>query len=448
MPETLLSSLEIDEIASKPEVSKPEVDSPPGNALARKLTLLQEVGRDITSILDRDRLLERIADAVARLIDYQLFALFEWREDAQCLESVYVRRDDARSPVGRSVLAPGEGLCGLAAELRRPVRAGDVRAESRFVDCGDPEVRSAIALPILFEDRLLGVLDLESHEADFFDARDEQFLEILVSSIAVALENANLYERLRADERRLADDLATAREVQRYLLPRETPWVPGVQLGVVMCPARELGGDLYDFYRYPDGRLAVAVGDIAGKGAGAALLGTLALGILRGWAKDASGDPVRALAHLDEELRGVELPRRFLAMTYAVIDPDRRVLTLANAGLPYALVARASGAFEEIELGGLPLGTLHQAPRRIERRQVEIALEPGDLVIFTTDGVVEAVDAAGRPFGVEGVIEALRDVDRSCGRCVADAVVAAADRHRGDREPGDDRTVVALRLAG
>ncbi|MEM8931199.1 MAG: GAF domain-containing SpoIIE family protein phosphatase [Acidobacteriota bacterium] len=441
-----------------PETVDLREDSAPGavvgaDLMTRRLALLHKVGQDITSTLDRDCLLEQIADAVERLIDFQLFALYAWDEDEHCLELLYARRSDGRTGGDTrgdrrswSTLAPGEGMCGRAADSRQVVRVGDVWADRHFLDCGDPDVRSAIALPLLFEDRLLGVLDLESHLPDFFDEADEQFLEILASSIAVALANAELYERLRADERRLAEDLATAREVQRVLLPRQTPWVPGVELGTAMSPARELGGDVYDTYRYADGRLAVMLGDVAGKGAGAALFGTLALGLLRGWVSENACDPVCVLDYLDEELYDVELSRRFLAMAYAVIDPHRRVLTLANAGLPYAIVVRATGEIEEIELGGVPLGAL-PAIGRLPRHQIELALAPGDLVILSTDGITEALDADGRAFGLEGVVETVRDLDLGCGRCVAEALIAAADRHRGTPEAADDRTVVTLRLA-
>ena len=238
--------------------------------LARNLSLLQEAGRDLTSILDRERLLERMSDILGRLLDYELFSVMVWNEGEQQLEAVYSKhnRDDI---AGVSTLRLGEGLCGAAAALRQPVRVGNVQLDSRYISCSDKRVRSELVVPLVFEDRLLGVVDLESFEYDAFTEEHEQLLQTLASSLAVALENANLYERLRQDEQRLDRDLTTAREVQRFLLPRRSPWVPGLQVGAVNVPARHLGGDIYDFYSYGKGRTAFAIGDVAGKGSAAAL---------------------------------------------------------------------------------------------------------------------------------------------------------------------------------
>ena len=141
--------------------------------------------------------------------------------------------------------------------------------------------RTAIAVPLLFEDRLIGVIDLESVEYDAFSVEHEQLLATLGSSLAIALANAEMYERLTERERSFDRDLKAARKVQEQLLPRTTPWVQGVQIAAANQPARHLGGDFYDFLPYGDGKIAIAVGDVAGKSTSAALYGSLTVGMLR-----------------------------------------------------------------------------------------------------------------------------------------------------------------------
>ena len=349
-----------------------------------------------------------------------------WREDEQHLETLFSKRhrDDISSV---RVLELGEGLCGSAAALRQPVRAGNVQVDPRYIQCSDERVRSELVVPLVIEDRLLGVVDLESFEYDAFTEEHEQLLQTLASSIAVALENANLYERLREDEQRLDRDLTTAREVQRFLLPRRSPWMPGLQVGVANVPARHLGGDIYDFYSYGEGRTAFAIGDVAGKGTGAALYGTLTVGLLRGgYAGDNQCSPACVMAYLNDELRHLDVERRFLALGFAVYESESRRLELANAGLPYPWLVR-DGKATELEIGGLPLG----ATQNRDRAAIALELQPGDMVVFTTDGIDECRPPGGKAFGAERVGEILeRCADRACiAQDIADALIRATDEH-------------------
>ncbi|MCG8462829.1 MAG: SpoIIE family protein phosphatase [Holophagales bacterium] len=415
--------------------------------LARNLSLLQETSRELTSILDRERLLETIARIVGRLVEYQLFVVLLWDENEQVLRSVFERRvDEGLNP--RPTLRLGEGLCGSAAALRLPVRVGNVHLDPRYVPCTEgSKVKSELAVPLVFEGRLLGVLDVESYHYDAFDAEHEQILSTLGANVAVALENSELYNRLRLDEQRLSRDLHTAREVQRFLLPRSTPWVPGLQVGVANATARDLGGDIYDFLSYDDGRTAFAIGDVAGKGTGAALYGSLAIGLLRGSAADNCCSARDAVAYLDDELRQLQVERRFLALAFAVFDRERRTLEVVNSGLPYPFLLR-DGEAREIELGAIPLGTTPLgAGQRPRRPSVTLELRPGDTVVFTTDGIEECLDPQQRPFGSERIELLLPSLAHMPARDLAERLIEATDRHRGPREASDDRTVLVIRVA-
>ncbi len=413
----------------------------PAPAAKEPLELLHEVSRELVSILDGEELLRRVAELVKPLIDYQLFGVFLWNEESEELESVVsVLENGCRSR--KTNLRLGEGLCGTAAALRRPVRSADVLQDRRYVSCGDDQVRSELALPLLVKDRLIGVLDLESYRANAFGREQERLLAILADNLAVALDNAALYERAKADERALEADLETARDVQRVLLPRRTPWLPGLQTAVAYSPARHLAGDLYDFLGYGEERTAIAVGDVAGKGTGAALYASLAVGHLRGYALENQCDPACILSYMNAELAELD-GNRFLALAFAVYDRRQHTLTVASSGIPYPYLLRR-GTIEEIEVRGLPVGMMAGA----DYTNVTRGIQPGDIVVFTTDGIDECLGPGDEPFGEQRIHRALKELATGSAREIADGLVAATDRHLDGREPSDDRTVVVLKVTG
>src|SRR5713101_8038660 len=188
---------------------------------AKTLMLLYDVSRELTSILDREELLRRIAERVKKIVNYHLFTVMLWDEQAQELESVFSQRYEKDIP-SRLRMPLHLGVTGMAAALKRTIRVNEVRDDPRYIVCDTDksiEVRSELVVPLLRMDRLIGVLDLESTQPNAFTAEHEQVLNILGSYIAVALENARLFEDIRDSQTRLQNDLDTAREIQRQLLP-------------------------------------------------------------------------------------------------------------------------------------------------------------------------------------------------------------------------------------
>ena len=409
---------------------------------ARSLSLLHEASRELSAILDREQLLRRVAELAKRLIDYQLFCVMLWNEETQLLEHTFSLH------FGEPILEKGGfplgyGICGTVAALRAPLRVPNVQIDPRYVRCGhEIDVRSELAIPLVFKDRLIGVLDLESTEYNAFSERHEQMLSTLASCIAISLENARLYEKLRAEERRLEHDLATARETQKHLLPKEIPKLPGLEIATGYVPARQLGGDVYDFLPYEGGRLAIAVGDVAGKATPAALYGSLTIGIMRGHVVQHPCEPAEMLEHLNEHLLGLRIDNRFVALVYALYDSERRSLTLANSGFPRPFLLR-DGQVEEIQVEGVPLGLLPG----ISYEQKELALERGDVVVFCSDGVYESTDKHGHEFGKQRLTSLLAQLaDRSVEDIAGGLLRATAAHIEGGAEHDDDCTVVVLKI--
>jgi len=332
-------------------------------------------------------------------------------------------------------------LTGTAAALRQSLRVPNVRLDPRFVPCSEHFATcSELVVPMTHKDLLVGVLDLESLRYDAFTAQHEQLLATLGGTLAIAIENARLYEHLRSDEQRVRQELVTARRIQENLLPKASPWIPGLQVGFAYVPAQDLGGDFYDFRNWGEGRLGVAVGDVAGKATAAALYGSFAVGMLRELGGRGFVAPAQLLADLSVRLKGLSIDRRFLAMVFAVYESAERTLTLANSGLPYPWLVRG-GEAQEIVVSGTPLGVLESS-----YQEVVVHLEPGDVVALCSDGVEESRNPAAEAFGTDRIRQVLRRLADASAREIAQALLEATERFSGAAEASDDRTVVVLKV--
>ncbi len=410
---------------------------------AQSIALLYEISHELTSILDREELLRRIAERVKKLVNYHAFTVMLWNESAQVLESVFAQRYEDALP-SRFQMPLNQGITGAAATERRTIRVVDVRLDPRYIACGnDVEVRSELVVPLLLRDRLVGVLDLESTMPHAFSAEHERLLNILGSYIAVALENSRLFEEARESQLRMTNDLETAREIQRQLLPSGAREVPGLDLATAYVPARELGGDFYDLLPYGVGRLAIANGDVSGKGTAAALYGSLAIGILRELVHGNEVSPSEMLTQLNNRLLAARLDARFIAMQFAVYDAALRELSIANAGGTLPLLIH-NGEVSEINVAGMPLGLLPEA----EYDEVTLNLSTGDVVVFASDGIHESMNKQQEEYGVDRLKALLATVvPGDPGFKVAQRIVKATDEHTGaGRPPHDDRTLLVLRV--
>ena len=413
------------------------------SAQADTLTLLYEVSHELTSILDREELLRRIAERVKKIVDYHVFSVMLWNERAQLLETVFAMRYENAIP-SRVQMPLNQGITGTAAAERRTIRVVDVRLDPRYINHGnDVEVRSELVVPLLLQDRLIGVLDLESTEPQAFSAEHERMLNILGSYIAVALENARLFEESRETQSRMQNDLETAREIQRQLLPNGAREVPGLDVATAYVPARELGGDFYDLLPYGVGRLAIVNGDVSGKGTAAALYGSLAIGILRELVHNSEATPSQVLEILNARLIAARLDARFIAMHFGVYDTALRELTLANAGGTLPILIR-EGLVTEVDITGLPLGMIPEA----EYDEVRLALLPGDVVVLASDGIQESTNLELEEYGIERLKKLLATVvPTDPGYTIAQRIVKATDEHAGvGLPPHDDRTLLILRV--
>lgn len=413
------------------------------------LGTLVEIARDFVAILDPNLLLRRLAQLVKRVIDYRTFGIFLLPDDqaghhADELElKVAVQYGEARALPRVKV---GSGLVGYAALHRQAVLVDDVSKDPRYIEFV-PDVRSELAVPLLLKDRCIGVFDLESPELAAFDQRDAEILTLLASQAAVAIENARLYESLRRSEERIVREITFAQRVQAALLPQETPGpLKGLDVAARFAPATELGGDFYDLLAPDSNTLVIAVADVSGKGVPAALYGAYACELVRSRTfrrrfTSVRSSPAGVLASMNTILHERRLEEYYCTLCYATIDQKRRVMTIANAGLPYPVRCDADGC-RLFELAGLPLGSFEGS----SYEELTVDLKEGDLWVFCTDGVVDAHDREGREFGSGKLIQLVEHHRQQSAAQVVDAVFEAVQSFRGAARTHDDMTVVALKV--
>ena len=405
---------------------------------ANTLALLNEISRELTSILNLDQLLKRVGDLLMRLIDYQMFSILLLDEKRQKLvhrfsvrfkESVHIKHD---IPLGR-------GLVGAAVQEKKAILVPDVSKDPRYIKLNQ-ETRSELCVPLIYKDEVIGVLDLEHTRRSYFNDDHLRTMTTLAAQIAIAIENARLYERIAREEQRMERDLAMAREVQHHLLPPSCPVLKSAELAARFNPATAIGGDMYDFPDYKSPRACIVIGDVSGKGAPAALYAALVSGIVRSLAPD-EPLPADMLAAVNQSLNHRRLDAQFVVLTCAVWDDKNRSMRVANSGMPRPIFS-SKGHAHMIEVAGLPLGLFE----KVSYEEMTIQAAPGDVFVFFSDGIVDASNPQDEQFGrvrIEQVIS--RNCNRNAQQ-IADALFQAAEEFSAGAPVFDDQTVVVLKV--
>jgi sigma-B regulation protein RsbU (phosphoserine phosphatase) len=411
---------------------------------AEAFETLAEIGRDVAALMDLNELLSRLAQLTRRVVDYRTFGILLLNESSNELEmKVAVQFDDK---VTLPQVPLGEGLVGYAALHRESVMVPDVSKDPRYIKVVD-DVQSELVVPMLLKDRCVGVFDLESPELDAFTKRDVEILTLLASQAAVAIENARLYEEVSQTEARLEKELRFARRVQAALLPTTLPKrIKGVDVDASFSAALELGGDFYDYLVPESQTLIVALGDVSGKGVPAALYSVFAGELVRGrtfrrrYVPERSS-PAAVLMSINTILHERQLEEYYCTLCYAIFDLKRRSVTLANSGVPYPV--RATGdTCGLIEVPGVPLGSFPG----MTYDEVTLPLEAGDVFVFCSDGVSEAMNRKNEEFGGARLIDVVSSTKHLTAKEIVTSIVDAVGVHRAGFPPNDDTTVVALKI--
>jgi sigma-B regulation protein RsbU (phosphoserine phosphatase) len=407
-------------------------------AQGETLMVLTEVSREISSILDVEELLRRAAELVKRVIDYQIVSIMLYDEE----QKVFRHRLDVKHGQrvqGKLRVAASEGIVGAAATLREPVLVPDVTVDERYL-LVNPETRSELAIPMLHKGKVIGVLDLESPQLNYFTEEHVQTLSILAANLAVSLENARLYERVAKDEARLERDLQAAKRIQGALLRPVPTSDYGLDVAARYLSAREVCGDLYEFLRYGPQQLGIALGDVSGKGTAAALYGAVAIGIMRSLAPQKL-QPAEMLRQMNQVIGERRIEGRFMTACFATWQKGRQKLRVANAGQSQPLLYKG-GKCDRIELAGFPLGIFEE----VQYDEWGVTLDVGDILVFHSDGIAETANSEGQFFGTTRLRRLIEQHHEITSAELADLILREVDWFAQSAPLSDDRTLVILKV--
>lgn len=365
----------------------------------RTFKTLAHISREFSSILDLNELLGKLASTMRDLINYDAFSILLVDHDAKALRHLFSIRYDQRVNIDNVPL--GKGITGAAAESREVVRVHDTAKDPRYI-ASHSDIRSEVAVPLIVQDRVVGVMDLESDRVGYFSDDHVRTLALLAPQVASSVENARLYAELAQRERRMEEDLEAARELQRLLLPDTALEIEGMESAVRLRPAREVSGDIYAIFEQKDQKTIIAMGDVSGKGTAAALYGSLVSGLLRTLAPRRR-QPAELMKALNDALIERKVEARYVTLGVLLWDSATRRIVMANAGALPPMICRGTEILK-IRVEGVPLGLLDAR----EYEEVTFQAEPGDTIVLYSDGITDHLNAAGTEFGRGRLVQLVR----------------------------------------
>jgi serine phosphatase RsbU (regulator of sigma subunit) len=413
------------------------------SSLRQRLELLEALGALGGRTFDRDALIALALERVLALVPQAERAIaMSWDAGAEALSLAGVRARTAAHPSVRF----SETLLREAIHRREAFIVADTASDRRFAGSESivaAKIRSAMCAPMVFDDRVHGVLQVDApHSLVAFDRRDLS----LVSSVAAYLGMALGFARLHAWElqRELVErDQDLARRIQRRLLPERVPEVAGYTFALQYEPALFVGGDFFDFLDLGGGRVGIAMGDVSGKGVSAALYAARLASELRHHAAG-EREPAAILTRLNASLASIDPEGMFVTLVLAALEPASNRLVIANAGHPLPLLRTADGRVRELGRGGaLPLGVSDVG----EVDRAEHQLGPGEAILLFTDGASEAMNPGGDVFGLPKLHDTFARSDGSAQAALS-AIVQSVRAHEAGAPPSDDLTLVCLSRQG
>jgi phosphoserine phosphatase RsbU/P len=403
----------------------------------RTSRILAQLSTEFSSILQINELLTKIAKAIRTLINYDAFSILLVDTETNSLRHRFSERYDKR--VDLDNIPIGKGITGAAALQREIIRVDDISTDPRYI-ASHPDIRSEVAVPLIVSDRVVGVMDLESERLAYFTEEHVRTLTLLAPQIASSIENARLYEELAIREQRMEQDLRAARRVQSILLPREAPEVEGLDIAIGWRPAREISGDLFDFFEQREDTIVIAFGDSSGKGAAAALYGSLVSGLLRSLAPR-SNRPSALMRRLNEILLERKVDAQYVTLTLIYWNTRERQLTLSNAGALPPMIWR-NGARVKLTAEGVPLGLLEDR----EYDEVTVNTLPGDAILLYSDGVADQLNRQDQEYGTARLFKALNAGAHLPAEQLVTSIFQDIDHHTDGGPMTDDQTLIAAKV--
>jgi serine phosphatase RsbU (regulator of sigma subunit)/anti-sigma regulatory factor (Ser/Thr protein kinase) len=408
----------------------------------RELQAMLSISRAMTTGIQIDQLLERIINTLVNVIETERGTIFLIDESRKELYSRVAMQDRDQPHEIRMPL--NEGIAGQVATSGKLRNVDDVYSEPQFNPIVDQvtgfTTRNMLAAPIInSQNKIIGVVQLLNKHDDHFTSRDERLLSALAAQAGINIENARLHEQ-ELQQRLFETELATARSIQTGFLPDVVPEHPGWEITHYWLPMREIGGDFYDFRMVPDGRLAIAIADVSGKGIPAAMFMAYCVTLIR-FAMRLELGPAELFANVNRLMLEDQRSRVFATAFVGYLDLDSAAFQYASAGHNPPLLYRArTGTCEELTAPGVAMGVFEEAAYG----QRVVKLEVNDVLVLYTDGITEVVNQHDEEFG-EQRLQDLIAAHAGLSVQQLKAIIVETIADFGDQRGNDDETLIILK---
>jgi sigma-B regulation protein RsbU (phosphoserine phosphatase) len=404
-------------------------------ALERKM--LYDVGVNLAGALELEDLLKNILQSIARVVPYAAAGVFLIDPAEGDMEAIY---SEGYSEEARKTLhvKMGQGLVGHVAKTGKGVIVRDVTVDPYYIE-SDPETKSEIVAPIKVGDRVVGVLNMESHQLGAYNDHSLALIQAFATHAAISLERARMHESM-INAQKIEEQLNVARTIQRTFLPDLPPAVEGYDVHGRNVSSGEVGGDYFDYIRIVDQQYGLTIADVSGKGVPAALImATFRASLI---AEIRNNYSIRTICEKVNRLmvESVE-PGNYVTAVYGVLDSHNHIFTYANCGHNHPFILRHDGSVVYLNEGGPILGVT--AEGKFEEQA--LFLNPGDIIVMYTDGVTEVFDENGEEFGVERLVEVVRSDRKKSSAEVEQAIYSAVQKYAAPSHVFDDFTTLIAR---
>jgi sigma-B regulation protein RsbU (phosphoserine phosphatase) len=327
---------------------------------------------------------------------------------------------------------------------KAPLLVNDIKSDDRFKYIEETELpfKTLLSVPITLKEKMIGLLTVVNKESDLgFSTDDQRLLSIIAAQSAHVLENARLLKQEQA-LMRMEEELRMAKEIQLNILPKEIPSVNGYDIYAVNIPAKEVGGDYFDFMKLPNDMLAFCLGDITGKGLPAAMLMANLQATLRGQAliQKSVSDIVKNSNLL---LFNSTDSNRFATLFFGILDTKTNIITYCTAGHDSPIHFNKS-ELTKLDEGGLLLGCFETA----DYNEAVKKMETNELIVIYTDGVTEAMNENNEEFGEDKLIELINIHQKKSSKEITDEIISNVKEHSANSPQFDDITLMVIKRVG
>lgn len=415
----------------------------------KELASINDFGAAITSVLDLNILLDMVVDTTLKMMAVRRCSLWLVTPDGKALQNRKTRGIAIFDSIEKPTVSMGEGIVGKVAETCRALLINDLRHDERFSESENPEyygVRSVLSVPLIALDQMIGVLNVSKETVNGFDDDDKNLLSTLAGQAGIAIHNANLYSQIPEKER-IEGELEIYRKIQLRLIPSRSPNIKGLLLHSSMIPAKEVGGDYFDFIqsrKAGDESVGIVIGDVSGKGVSAGLVMMRTRTILHALSA-ANYSPRDALVYLNHYLASTVEVGKFMTLLYLLWDPNEKKMSYAAAGHEHILVYKAAtGETVSLKSGGIAVGMVDDISSLTQEKELDV--ETGDAIVLYTDGVTEAENTANERYTLERLISVMDRNGMKPARELHKVIMDDLYRFIGGAEQWDDVTLLVMKV--